>query len=508
MMMQQKFTPHQFDVQMQMHRQQALYQEQLSNQQMMPRISPNIVPMNLANINSMPPMHLSHPAMPQTGMNVCRTMCMNEGATPLANNDPYCCYYLEQLQGSYEVDGMEKADFIVLLSSKDDQQYGIVQRSSPSLENVPDEFIYEEDSRFTLCSQTGRVKAVMLKGISMKHHVTWYATDGTQIVWRRKGKVSFNLVQSTPNTSRRNSIVSSCSGISSVGSSVGSVEFTAQCTRPEVQQFSSRNDAEPMMSSAVESNTSVDKSDSQGEETLSEEELLSIFQSHLTKYPSLLSRVVNWGISRIPNRRVGFREISELANGRLWITGSVMQSDKDVKKWNEVLDELKGAYQEVIPGVFLQTPPQENEPGVQHRLRRSGLGLWQIEEYDVEQDIWVMCTQELPYGYWIDSKDSRKMYRIQIVPMVDILSRMKDELTDIEETEKSMDFLFNSCNHKKLNTKLKARNLRHNIANLKVKLEKQHMLCFGVSVADIADEIALEVQRESCEDSATANLVQ
>jgi len=505
MMMQQKLTPQQFDVQMQMHTQQALYQEQLTNQQMIMSsgMSPNIVQMNVSNINSMPPMSLSHSAMPQKGMGVCQ-MNMSQGAAPVGNNDPYCCYFLEQLQGSYEVDGIENDDFIVVLSSEDDQRYGIVQRTSPSIENVPDEFIYEEDSRFTLCSQSGRVKAVMLKGRSMKHSVSWYVTDGSQIVWRRKGKVSFNLVHSTPSQSRRNSIFSNCSGFSSVGTSVGSVEFSAQRIRPELQQFS-RNDPESMISSAVESTNSVEKSILQGEETPSEEDLLSIFQSHLTKYPSLLFRVVNWGISRIPNSPVGYREISELANGRLWITGSIMQSDSDVKKWNEVLDELKGAYQEVTPGVFFQTPPQENEPGVQHRLRRSSLGLWIIEEYDVERDNWVMCTQELPYGYWVDSKDSRKMYKIQIVSMVDILNRMKEDLTDVEETENSMNFLFNCCNHKKLNTKVKARNLRHNIANLKAKLEKQHLLCFGVKVANIADELALEVQRESCEESSTSS---
>jgi len=503
--MQQKLTPPQFDVQVQMHTQQALYQERFTNQQMVKSgMSPNIVQMNVSNLNSMPPMNLSHPEMPQMGMGVCK-MNMSQGAAPVGNSDPYCCYFLEQLQGSYEVDGMEKDDFIVVLSSEDDQQYGIVQRTSPSLENVPDEYIYEEDSRFTLCSQTGRVKAVMLKGMSMKHCVSWYVTDGSQIVWRRKGKVSFNLVQSTPSISRRNSIVSNCSGISSLGTSVGSLEFSAQRIRPELQEFSSRNNAESMISSVVESKTSVDRTILQGEETLSEDDLLSIFQSHLTKYPSLLSRVVNWGISRVPNSRVGFKEISELANGRLWITGSIMQSDKDVKKWNEVLDELKGAYQEVTPGVFLQTPPQENEPGVQHRLRRSSLGLWIIEEYDTEHDNWIMCTKELPYGYWVDSKDSRKMYRIQIISMVDILNRMTEELIDVDETEKRMNFLFNSCNHKKLNTKLKARNLRHNIANLKAKMEKQHLLCFGVRVANIADELALEVQRESCEESSTSS---
>jgi len=508
-MMHQKMTPHQINVQMQMHTEQAIYQQQLTNQQLiMQRTSPKVVHMDVANINSIAPINPPHPSMPFRGMDV-RRMNVSQGASPIGISDPYCCFFLEQLQGSYVIDGEENEEFQVVLSCKDDQQYGIVQRSFPLSENITNDYIYEEDSRFTLCAQTGGLKAIMLKGVNMKICVTWYTSDGSQIVWRRKGNVSFNLVHSTPNTSRRNSIVSTCSRISSVETSVGSVQALSQGNKripPEKQPWS-ENDAKPIKCSPLASNTSsADKLNCQEEVTLSEENLLSLFQSHLTKNPSLLHRVVNWGISRIPNCRVGEREIYEFSNGRVWVTGSILQSDpEDVKKWNEVLDELKGAYQEVNPGVYLQTPPQENEPGVQHRLMRSSLGLWNIEEYNVEQDQWVMCAEELPYGYWVDSKDSRKMYRVRIVPMVNILNRMKEKLTDVDEMETNMDFLFKSCNHKKLNTKVKARNLRHNISTLKLKLEKQHMLCFGVSVANMADAIALERQRESCEEVSIAN---
>ena len=58
--------------------------------------------------------------------------------------------------------------------------------------------------------------------------------------------------------------------------------------------------------------------------------------------------------------------------------------------------------------------------------------------------------------------------------------------------EKQLEFLFQDCNQKKLNTKLKKRNLKHNIQNLKVKLEKQHCLSFAVRVVNVADAIAKE----------------
>jgi len=99
---------------------------------------------------------------------------------------------------------------------------------------------------------------------------------------------------------------------------------------------------------------------------------------------------------------------------------------------------------------------------------------------------------ELQNGFWVDSKTSGELYRVHIVPMAKILNRMKGEWADVEKFEHSVDFLFNSCNHKKLNTKIKARNLRHNMANLEIKLKKVGMLYFGVVIANTADEIAFE----------------
>eukprot|EP00495_Collosphaeridae_sp_1-RS-2012_P003835 TRINITY_DN3158_c0_g1_i2.p3 TRINITY_DN3158_c0_g1~~TRINITY_DN3158_c0_g1_i2.p3 ORF type:complete len:96 (+),score=47.91 TRINITY_DN3158_c0_g1_i2:866-1153(+) len=75
--------------------------------------------------------------------------------------------------------------------------------------------------------------------------------------------------------------------------------------------------------------------------------------------------------------------------------------------------------------------------------------------------------------------------------MKEILDKLNEEFaSESIELEKSIEFLFTNCNQKKLNSKLKGRNLKHNISNLKVKLEKQYALRFAVTVATTADAIA------------------
>jgi len=481
--MQQMGTPFQHNSAVQMYPQQLMCQQRIQHQQIQ-LTQPDTVPIEVGDLPSQ--LDLSYLPGQSRLLDSSQQCRVNP-------DDAYCCYFLEQLQGSYEVEGVDNHYLEVQLFCRADLQYLIVR---PSLKKqcVSDLYVYEEVTRFTLCSVDGSVIAVMPKGVSMKQCVTWYANDGTRIVWRRSGNISFSLVENTPNTSRRNSIVSNFSGYSSLGTTDGSVEMSADVyrrSRPEVYQ-PGRYLTEQMANSSP---SSGDSSTSLPSESLSQEagspledDLLKTFQSHLRKDPSLLQRFLQWGISHIPNYRVGEAEVRKFGKGRVWVSASLDQQDS--KNWSDVLDEIKGAYQEATPGVYLQTPRQENEPGLQHRLKRSRLGLWTIEEYVAEKEQWVMCTHELPYGGWVDSKDNLKMYNIRVVSMVSILSRMKDEWSHAYGMEKNLEFLFKSCNHKKLNTKLKARNLRHNVANLKLKLEKQHMLCFGISVANVADEIA------------------
>jgi len=88
-------------------------------------------------------------------------------------------------------------------------------------------------------------------------------------------------------------------------------------------------------------------------------------------------------------------------------------------------------------------------------------------------------------------RNFRKPLRVKLIPLTKILAGMSEDIFDTD-VEKKLDFLFNDCNQKKLNTKVKKRNLKHNIQNLKAKLEKQHCLSFALRVVDVADAIARE----------------
>jgi len=106
-----------------------------------------------------------------------------------------------------------------------------------------------------------------------------------------------------------------------------------------------------------------------------------------------------------------------------------------------------------------------------------------------------LCAQELTDGRWIDVKNNGQEIFVRLIPMNLILQKFREgRVAKSQEVRKCMEFLFKFCNQKKLNSKLKGRNLRHNIDNLKVKLEKQHSLSFAVQVASTADLIVKELE--------------
>jgi len=506
----------------------------INSQQPFQKVSPNIIPAP-GNGMSIPFMCLPDRMHPATlGSQVGN---LGIGQPNGTCSDPYSCNFLAQLEGNYVAETPEAAKIQVQLID-DAHRYAVVRRTSKAGEPVAEQHIKEDDTRFTLCSVDGFILAVMAKGRDMKHSVSWYANDGSQVKWRRTGDVSFKLVAITPVQSRRNSITSNFSGISQMSySSITDVRMQIRPeipTRPELNPCTAASQGEPQTVAAEES-TSTSQGEPQSvaaeeltntlsespisdcasafrsELRLNDDELFEQFQKLCAKCPSLVQKIVHWGISRTSNRRVGEREISDLGHGRMWVSATVVRQGRgNIDKWQEAVNEFKGAYQEVEPGIYIQPPSQPNEPGKQHRLRKSNLGFWMIEEYNVGDDTWYACVQELPYGHWVDFKDDRRRYNIRIVPMLSILSRMRGEWADLEEMEKSIKFLFNTCNQKKLNTKLKARNLKHNISNLRLKLEKQYALSFAVRVAELADSIALEGHHVSssgiCESRLSQNI--
>jgi len=120
-----------------------------------------------------------------------------------------------------------------------------------------------------------------------------------------------------------------------------------------------------------------------------------------------------------------------------------------------------------------------------------------IEAFDLDRGMWQARTQQFPNGEWVDVNSGLKLYNIQVIPMINILNRMKDDWSECNEMKKHIEFLFSTCNQKKLNTKLKPRSLKHHIVNLKVKLEKQYALNFAVRVAKVADSIALNLGKKA-----------
>jgi hypothetical protein len=221
------------------------------------------------------------------------------------------------------------------------------------------------------------------------------------------------------------------------------------------------------------------------------DDLFDVFRSHCKKHPVLIQKVLNWGIPLTEDQRVSEKDIVKLSDGRIWLCARLIPFHwKDAGKRQKILDAFKGAYLEVTPGVYLQ-PSQPNEPGEQHRLRKSKRGLWILEVYDSVRDTWLQCANERSSGLWIDFKTKRQFYKVQILPLLSILSRMKDDWTDLAEMKRSIEFLYHDCSSKKLNTKLKPRSLKHNKNNLREKLKKQYALSFAIRVSETADLIAL-----------------
>jgi len=223
-----------------------------------------------------------------------------------------------------------------------------------------------------------------------------------------------------------------------------------------------------------------------------QEAMVELMKAHCVRRPGLLKRLVHWGMRKAASCSVSSKIADKLCKGRLWVAAFKAEGSIDTSL-QENLDDIKGAYQEGNDGVWKQPEPQVSEPGVQHRLRKSPAGQWKIEAFG--RGGWQLCAQELPDGRWLDMKNNGEEIIVHLIPMSKILRKLGEaqaQPATSQEVEKCMEFLFKSCNQKKLNSKLKGRNLRHNIDNLKVKLEKQYSLCFAVQVASVADSIAKE----------------
>jgi len=479
---------------------------------------------------------------------------------PPRQDDPYRCNFLGQLAGSYEIQtpsGVDKVSVIVPDLSEIEKPYAIVRRVCADGEALPDQFIYEEQLCFSLCSVEREVYALMPKGINMKYSVKWNLKDGGEIIWKRK-EVVFSLVSvdSLSCCSRRNSINSlySTTSTSAVSHPMDTHDRDGirNLIRPELRQMCSplshpvyqprgttrvspneksdypQEDTQVAGSSNFssslteskqlknESSRSFESRDVYNQQLvssiLSEEKVFAQIKAECLRCPSLLKRLVSWASANNSSRPVTRESNRDISVGRLWVTArsdssrsascSGQPANELEEKLQDALDDIKGAYQEIDEkGVWQQPVPQAGEPGLQHRLLRDSRGFWMIQERISDAEVeesekWVVCARELSDERWVDVKNDQREIEVRLLQMVTILEKMKEQHTAVEsaDVQKSyVEFLFKTCNQKKLNTKLKKRNLKHNIANLKVKLDKQYKLSFAVKVATTAEAIVQEL---------------
>jgi len=392
----------------------------------------------------------------------------------------YSCNFLEQFQGMYEMDTVDGRDRInVLMPTLENkglcnQGCTIVRRVSAHGEALSDQMILEEQNQFILCSIDQEMMAYTSKGKDIRREIVWTSTENAQdFRWKRTGPSAEN--QGLPSGKNHQDL--SCISLSSSPEGIPS-KFS-------IDSPSSHEDGEltPLQMEQ-------------------EENLFDMIKTYCSGRPNLLKKVVLWGLSKDKDPGIPIKmnpeRIKKLASGRMWVScmladaPTMTGSSRDISPEQDAVDNLKGAYQEQERGslVYVQPKPEASQPGLQHRLRKEN-NFWLIEECDSETQTWKLRAQELPRRNWLDMRNLRKPLRVKLIPLTKILGRMSEDIFD-KDVEKQLDFLFNDCNQKKLNTKVKKRNLKHNIQNLKVKLEKQHCLSFAVRVVNVADAIAKE----------------
>jgi len=416
----------------------------------------------------------------------------------------YSCKVIAQLQGNYELetsDGNVEVSVIVPKVGEHEEQYARVHLVSSDGNAFADKFIYHDLHWFKLCSADRKVEGVFMEGSNMKTSVEWWnADDESWIVWRRKGMVTFNLVQVEPD-SRRNSISSVCTvststavahsiDTSTIGSDENPMLIRSELLQPKKPVFLNASSGGYSPTTCLQANSNnVFASASVSDEN--HEEIFELIKAQCSKNALLFKKVVEWGIANNPARRISLDETKYLSEGRFWITAQI----EDVGEGEvsvDTLDDIKGAYQETGAGMYAQPDPKKCGSVVQHRLFKDQHGFWMIERQDLGCERWQIRARQQKDDQWVDFKNNKMLIRVHVVPMSKILEKLGEEhFANKDEIKKSIDFLFTSCHQEKL-TKLKGRNLKHHIANLKVKLEKRYALSFGVRVANTAESIAQE----------------
>jgi len=318
-------------------------------------------------------------------------------------------------------------------------------------------------------------------------------------VWRRKGEVKFNLVHIRPRL-RQNSISSVCTdstnhtlGDTVAAETPGSNDNTSLYRPRRGRPLLNGPSTHPYTGSEEVQYNSIrlGLGAPNAKNGYSHEEFFKHIKAHCSLNPMLFKKVIDWSMTKNKKRKISKDEAKRLSEGRVWVIAHTLDTIEG-KATQHSLDEIKGAYREVSEGLWMQPDPKACGSSVQHRLQKDDHGLWMIEQHRVEGDGWQIRVQQLDNSEWVDLKNMKRSIRAWIVPMSRILEKLHEELLESKiDVKKGVDFLFNSCNQLKL-CKLKGRNLKHHITNLRVKLAKRNALSLGVQVAATAESMIQE----------------
>jgi len=414
----------------------------------------------------------------------------------------YRCNFLEQLQGLYEMESGGGLDRIhVLMPTFENwdlrnQGCTIVRRVCADGEALSDQMILEDPDRFILCTLEQEVIAHLVKGKDMKNGITWTsAQNAHDFFWKRSGQVTFKYVSAT----KFNRSMSQ--GQQEIANMSMSTSMNSSPENSPYDEYNQKLILEEYSTCSIASCFNYEEGGTSPHKIKQEQTLFDLIKTYCEGRPNLLKKVVYWGLSKDQEPEtptwVSPEMVEQLGTGRIWLC--CMLNDTLAKlgtpgrnnREHDALSNLKGAYQEMVEGsdIYFQPMPGANQPGKQHRLRKEQ-GFWIIEERGSDSK-WNLRAKEQSGRWWLDMNNVRKPIRVKIIPLAKILERMADYIFD-GEIEKQLNFLYLDCNQKKLNTKLKKRNLKHSIQSLKAKLEKQNCLKFAVRVVNVADTIAKE----------------
>jgi len=385
----------------------------------------------------------------------------------------YGCGFIHQLQGNYIMETANGFDRIHVLSPnpKDDSRevkFCLVRCTNSFGVALQDQRIFEEPTTFVLCSSQQVAIAWTSNVLDMRSGVCWINTKtGYCVFWKRIGHRRINETHVTSFNPTHQQLLG---------------KFSAGSNNYKISQ------GNPSSLTCHQ------------ERENDEQKFFNIIKYICTGRPNLVKKVVLWGLRADASSNAVFkinpRRIQELSRGKFWVTCMLGHSKIGLKKVfmdskHDALDDIKGAYQEVEenPGIYVQPRLDQYEQGRQHRLRLE-TGKWTIEHHDPITDDWHVRAKQQCGTRWLEMKDFSTI-RLKLLPLKDILDRMVDESFHLE-VDKLVNFLYESCNQKKLATKLTKRNIGHNITNLKTSLRKQRNLTFAVRVANKADEIAKE----------------